>query len=290
LTDLRKKVKVAVAMPVFNRRQVTLQGLRSLFRVDQEGIDLRMYVTDDGSTDGTGAAIRGEFPEVKLINGDGRLHYAGGINRAVASALKWNPDFILVANDDAVFHSRSISNLIKTAAENGRSIVGSLLLLWNEPHRVFQVDPEWRTSEGGWIFPDNITLENVHKGPFEVDALVGNCVLIPAAAFVQCGLMDERRFPFGWGDAQYFERLRKSGWKLLVDPSALVWCEPNTNPIPLHTKEISSILRALFFDKRHPVNLQRQFIARWYSAPSKPKAVTAFLFYLLVMSKRAIRH
>lgn len=277
-------------MPVFNRREVTLQGLRSMLRVDKEGIDLRIYVTDDGSTDGTGAAIRAEFPEVKLIDGDGRLHYAGGTNRAVESALRWNPDFILAVNDDAVFHPRSISNLIKTAAENQRSITGAILLLWNEPHRVFQVNPKWRASEGGWIFPGNMTLANVHKSPFEVDALVGNCVLIPAAAVAECGLMDERRFPYGWGDAQYFERLRKSGWKLLVDPSAFVWCEPNTDPIPLHKKRISSILQALFFDRRHPVNLQRQFIARWYSAPSKPQAVVAFLFYLLVMSKRAIQH
>jgi len=290
LKSSKQKVRVAVAIPVFNRRDMTLQGIRSLSRTSQDVIDLKIFITDDGSKDGTGAAIRAEFPEVELIEGSGNLHYAAGTNRAVEAALRWAPDYILMANDDAVFHYQSLSTLVDTAIENRRSVVGSILLLWDEPHRVFQVDPKWQTFEGGWIFPRNMTLENMHRKPFEVDALVGNCVLVPTAAVKHCGLMDERRFPHGWGDAQYFERLRRNGWKLMIDPNALVWCEPNTNPFSLHRKKDWSILRTLFFDQRHPVNLKRQFLARWYSAPSKPQAVAAFFFYLFAMSSRAARY
>ena len=274
-------------MPVYNRRETTLQGLRSLMRVELSGIDLRIYVTDDASPDGTAVAIRAEFPNVEVIEGNGDLHYAAGTNRAIEAAMQWEPDFIVMMNDDAVFHRDFLSSLVATAKKQPGSIVGSMLLLWDEPHRVFQVDPKWVTQEGGWQFPEDLTSDSFGREPFEVDALVGNCVLIPSEAIRTVGFLDEKRFPHGWGDAQYFERLRRAGRKLIIDPISLVWCEPNTNPAPLHGKRISEQLQILLFDDRHPVNLRRQFIARWHCAPSRTRAAAAFLFYLFRMSRRA---
>ena len=285
-----KTTKVAIAIPVFNRREITLQGLRSLKRVDLAGIDLRIFVTDDASPDGTSSAIETEFPDVEVIEGDGTLHYAAGTNRAIEAAMKWAPDYIAIMNDDAVFHRNFLKSLVDTAKQFPDSVIGSLLLLWNEPHRVFQIDPKWSTTEGGWLFRDDRSSSSFGHTPFEVDAMVGNCSLIPADAIRRSGLLDEARFPHGWGDAQYFETLRRDGWKLRVDPNSLVWCEPNTNPMPLHGKGMAEQLRVLLFDTRHPVNVRRQFIARWHSAPSKPKAAAAFLFYLMRMSTKAARY
>lgn len=277
-------------MPVFNRRETTLQGLRSLSRIDRDGLDVRIFVVDDASPDGTAEAVCKELPEVKLIEGDGTLHYAAGTNRAIEAAMKWQPDYVAVMNDDAVFHRRFLKSLVDTANTNPRSVVGSLLLLWDEPHRVFQVDPKWETAGGGWSFPDDLSLHSISNAPFYVDALVGNCVLIPREAIEQCGDLDEKRFPFGWGDAQYFARLKKAGWRLMVDPNSLVWCEPNTNPHPLHKGGFKKQLETLLLNHRHPMNLRRQFTARWHSAPSKPAAAAAFVFYILSMSKQAFKH
>ncbi|MBX3282190.1 MAG: glycosyltransferase family 2 protein [Acidobacteria bacterium] len=272
--------KVAIVIPVYNRREITLQGLRSLARVDRSGLDVRIFIVDDGSTDGTSDAIRAEFPDVVLIQGDGTLHYAAGTNRGIEAALKWDAEFIATINDDAVFHDQFLQRLIRTADSNPRSVVGGLLLLWDEPHKVFQVGQTWHTLAGGWVIPSDLTAFNVPQNAFEVECLVGNCLMLPAASIRECGSMDEKRFPHGWGDAQWMARFTKAGWKLLVEPKAYVWCEPNTYPKPLHEMSKGKILRTLLFDKRHPLNLQRQFVARWESAPSRPKAVAAFLVYL----------
>ncbi len=226
--------KIEIVIPVYNRREITLQGLRSLRRINRRNLEVHIIVVDDGSTDGTSEAIQKDFPEVQIVKGDGTLHYAAGTNRGISAALRKNPDYIVTMNDDAVFHEQFLQRLVKTAEMNPRSVVGALLLLWNEPHRVFQVDFKWKTSVGGWFQPEDATAFDFPSEAFEVEGMAGNCVLFPVEAIRECGLMDEEKFPHGWGDIQYVVRMKRMGWKLLVEPKSFVWCEPNTYPKPLH--------------------------------------------------------
>lgn len=281
--------KVELVIPVYNRRETTLQALRSLRRITDENLKVHIIVVDDGSTDGTSEAIAEDFPEVQIVSGDGTLHYAAGTNRGISAALKRNPDYIVTMNDDAIYHEQFLQRLIKTSEKNPRSIVGALLLLWNEPHRVFQVNFKWETFGGGWMHGDASTAFDFPEQAFEVEGLAGNCVLFPVEAIRECGLMDEKKFPHGWGDIQYVIRMKKNGWRLLIEPKSFVWCEPNTNPKPLHLLPAREILKVLFVNRRHPLNLQRQFIARWESAPSKIQAFAAFSVYFLSLFGKTIK-
>ena len=284
------KTKVALVIPVYNRRETTLRALKSLSRVQTTGIETRIFIVDDGSSDGTSEAVESMFPDVELIRGDGSLHYAGGTNLGIRAASEWDPDHYLLMNDDSVFHERFLERLLETAEEFPRSVVGALLLLWDEPHKVFQVGQEWRTFRDGWQIPEHLTAFKVPNEAFEVECLVGNCTLVPAKAVLECGVLDAKRFPHGWGDAQYFMRLRKAGWNLLVQPRAYVWCEPNTYPPPLHSLDLRRTLEVLFVDQRHPSNFMRQFKARWHSAPNPFAAVIAFGVYLLKIVGKTLKY
>ena len=282
--------KVELVIPVYNRRETTLQALRSLRRINDANLEVHIIIVDDGSTDGTSQAIRRDFPAVQIVEGDGTLHYAAGTNRGISAALARHPDYIVTMNDDAIYHDEFLQRLIVAAEANPRSIVGSLLLLWNEPHRVFQIDFKWQTLVGGWQQSENSTAFDYPKNAFEVEGMAGNCVLFPAEAIRECGLMDEAKFPHGWGDMQYVVRMKKMGWRLLVEPRSLVWCEPNTNPKPLHQLGLREVARVLFRNRRHPLNLQRQFIARWESAPTKIHGLFGFVFYLLNFSGKTLKY
>lgn len=287
---MSNKFKTALVIPVFNRRETTLQGLKSLSRINNENLDVKIFIVDDGSTDGTSEAVAKNFPKVEIIKGDGTLHYAGGTNLGIKAALDWNADYVVTMNDDSVFHEQFLQRLIKTAEKNPRSIVGALLLLWDKPHKVFQVGQKWNTLRGGWEMPEDLTAFNVGESAFEVECIVGNCVLFPVAAIRENGLMDNEKFPHGWGDAQYLMRMRKAGWKLLVEPKSLVWCEPNTYPAPLHTLGKKDILKTLFINRKHPGNFQRQFIARWESAPNKLLAIPAFAVYCFQIVSKMLKY
>lgn len=281
--------KVALVMPVHNRRDTTLRALRSLQKVNRPGIDIKLFVVDDGSTDGTSEAIAREYPlEYEIIKGDGTLHYAAGTNRGIEKALDWSPHFIVTMNDDSVFHEDFLLKLVQTAVRFPKAVIGSLLLLWDRPQQVFQVDPKWNSVRGGWVFPEALTAFTAPKEPFKVECIVGNCVLFPVDAIKQVGLMDEANFPHGWGDAQYAIRIKNAGWDLLIEPRSLVWCEPNTYPTSLHKTSAGEQLRNVFLNPRHPSNLGRQFKALWHSAPSKMQALAAFSAYTARLGLKAI--
>lgn len=282
-----KLIRVEIVTPVYNRRETTLQCLRSLSRIDMTGLKVHVIVVDDGSKDGTEDAIKEQFPEVEVLKGDGNLYYTAGTNRGIAAALEKNPDYVLGINDDSIFDEQFLRRLIKCAEENQRSVVGALLLLWDLPHKVFQIGSHWQTWWGGWRHRLNQTVWTVPDRPFEVELIVGNCVLYPVAAIRQFGLMKDKRFPYGFGDVEYTPRMRKAGWRLFIEPRSRVWCEPNTHaisPLKLSKREM---MRVLFKDFSNPWNLRRQFIASWESAPTRIQALTSFGILLVRMALRA---
>src|SRR5438034_11753201 len=100
---IKEPITVGIVTAVYNRREITLQCLRSLARIDRSGLAIHITVVDDASTDGTVEAIRREFTEVELMTGSGDLWFRVGTNVGVRAALRRHPKYILVLNDDQVF-------------------------------------------------------------------------------------------------------------------------------------------------------------------------------------------
>jgi GT2 family glycosyltransferase len=112
-----RNIRVAVVTPVHNRRDITLQCLKSLSRINSDGIEIRTFVVDDGSTDGTGEAIAAAFPDVSVIQGRlGTFFLPKGTNVGVRAALAEEPDYVLMMNDDQVFDPDFLRYLVETAA------------------------------------------------------------------------------------------------------------------------------------------------------------------------------
>lgn len=275
-------------MPVHNRREITLQCLRSLYRIDAAGHEVSIYIVDDGSTDGTWAAIQRDYPQVNLIKGDGNLWFTEGTNLGIREAMKADPDYVLAINDDSVFDSSFLRQMIETAETYPDSVIGPLLLLWDEPHRLFQTAPVWSVRSGGWHHWQQQTVWTVPDQPWEVDIIVGNCVLIPADAIRRCGLMDSRRFP-NFGDAEYTPRMKKAGYRLILDPRSRVFCQPNAIPQRLRHKRASQLLKELILDLKAPSNLTRAFLGNVRGGPSILQGIAASLFLFGRMALQALK-
>lgn len=272
--------KIEVVTPVHNRRELTLGFLRSLMSVDLAGIDLHVIVVDDGSTDGTAAAVLAEFPSVQIVSGTGDLWYTGGMNVGISAALARDPDFILGVNNDSEFDPLCLQHLLNTARTTPRSVVGAVLVDWDDKKRVFQVGSQWRLEWGGLRHWVQQTVDTLPEGPFEVELIVGNCLLIPTEAIREVGLMDAARFP-QYGDAEYTSRMRRAGWRLLIDPRARVYCKPNDAPERLSQMPVGKAFRSLFLDPHHPHSLRRRLNTTVATAPSASWGYAAFAVFFI---------
>jgi len=223
---------------------------------------------DDGSTDGTVEAVAMEFPDVEIVRGDGSLWYTAGTNRGMDAALQHDLDYILAINNDQICDEKCILNLVNCAERYPHSVVGALLLDWETPHKVFQVSPRWEVWKGGFRHWYKQTVWTVPEKSWEVEIIVGNCVLYPAEAVREVGLMDEKRLP-QYGDAEYTPRMRRAGWRLLIDPRARVFCKPNDTISGFRNLPLRKKIEKFFVDSTGPYSLRRRLYTSLGGAPNR---------------------
>lgn len=119
--------KIATILTVFNRKQKTLSCLEHLFAAldyynykgkKEETVQLTIFLTDDGSTDGTADAIRAAFTDqnILIVQGTGSLFWAGGMRlawqTAIDNGIQW--DYFLLLNDDTTPHQNMFEELFET--------------------------------------------------------------------------------------------------------------------------------------------------------------------------------
>lgn len=199
---------IAVLMTVYNRKEQTLQALRNLYTQTalSKGVELRVYLVDDGSTDGTSETIMALFPEITLIQGTGNLYWCGGMRLAYQEAIMHPFDYHLWLNDDTQLFPEALGVLLQASSivGNRNIIVGSLQ------------DPETGVlSYGGLInsskwHPFHYKLVPPGHSPQKVQTMNGNCVLIPIHAAMEIGNLDHS-YTHGMGDFDYSYRARKFG-------------------------------------------------------------------------------
>ena len=97
-------MKIAVLLTVYNRKEKTVRCLNSLYGIKEiDGISFDIFITDDGSTDGTEEEIKRLFPKdnIYLLKGDGTLFWNSGMNNSWKAALdKGGYDGYLWLNND----------------------------------------------------------------------------------------------------------------------------------------------------------------------------------------------
>jgi GT2 family glycosyltransferase len=283
-----RRLRIAVVTPIHNRKDLTLDCLRSFFKADLADFDVRFIIVDDGSTDGTSDSVNAEFPDVEIIKGDGNLWYTAGTNLGLKAALEQDVDYILSINNDSVFDPQFLKFMTSTAEAYPRSIVGPVLLNWDEPEKIFQLAPKWNVWWGGMRHWNKQTIHMLPKRPWRVELIVGNCVLFPAEVVRELGLMDEKRLP-QYGDAEYTPRMRRAGWPLLIDPRARVFCKPNDVLDRFSNLPLKSMVSNLIINRYHPHSLRRRLHMNLGSAPNRVEGFFAFvIFFIRVLFGRNI--
>ena len=203
--------RIAVLATSFNRAEVTLRGLTAM-RTAAAGVEYRVWLVDDGSTDRTGEAVRAGFPEVTVLNGDGSLFWNGGMRLAWQAAQSYRPDYYLWWNDDLELLPNSVALLLNLQRAE-EVLYGPRVIAVGKV-----IDPETHfVTYGGYVRVPGLSrlrFARVSDDGVSCATMNGNLVLIPARAVDEIGILSEH-YRHGTGDIDYGLRASQTGYRIL---------------------------------------------------------------------------
>jgi GT2 family glycosyltransferase len=214
--------RVAAVVVSYNGREITLQAVASLQRMDYPNFDL--IVLDNASTDGSSAAIAREYPDLRQI----RLDVNRGSSAGYAAGFRWafanGYDYVLLLNNDIEVEPGMLAELVAVAESDPKiGCVG--------PKCYFHGDRQRLWSAGGVLrFRESITRERgygeIDRGQFDRDEEVGyvnGCaILIRRAAAEAAGVWDDLYF-ICVDDADFCTRVKRRGFRCVFAHRAVLY-------------------------------------------------------------------
>ena len=227
-------------MTCHNRRNKTLTCLKHIYtQVLPEDVSIEIYLTDDGSTDGTRQYVCNKYPRVNLVLGNGNLYWNGGMRLSWNEAFKGNYDYYLWLNDDTFLYRNSLMRLLQSIDDikqkSGKYgiIVGSTC------------DPDTGKCTYGGVCRVGKSLKfNLLKPNDEIqpcDTMNGNCVLIHKQIASVTGNLSSK-YTHSIGDFDYGLRAVQDGFSCWIAPGYIGECFKNESPmlydhkLPLKTR------------------------------------------------------
>ncbi|MHB8173212.1 MAG: glycosyltransferase family 2 protein [Nitrospirota bacterium] len=220
----------------YNRRDDTLECLRSLFHMDYP--NFKVLVVDNASSDGTADAARKAYPQAEVLENEKNLMYAGGNNEGIRFALAHGADWILLLNNDTVVDGHLVSEMINAAyAHPEAGVLGPMIYYYTRKGQ-----PSGRRSTGStgreviWYAGGIVKLWmglTAHRGLREEDTgrygrieetdyITGCAMLVSRGCLDKVGLLDTSYGMYA-EDADFSLRARRAGFRLLFVPGGKVW-------------------------------------------------------------------
>jgi hypothetical protein len=216
-----------------------------------------------------------------IIANDENLGFSEGNNVGTRYALKaLNPDYVMLLNNDTVVDRDFLGKLVNVAeARKDAAVIGPKILYYNYrgskdviayPGGVLNwlIYPGYHQrkigSMPGW--------ENVQEEIVECDWTSGAAMMI-RASILKDGLLDPSYF-FGCEDVDFCIRIRKRGYKVLINMNSVIWHKVGVARNKIARKTFKRSVRDIIYNFRFTFRTTRGF-------PIYIPMQTAHLFFKL---------
>jgi N-acetylglucosaminyl-diphospho-decaprenol L-rhamnosyltransferase len=264
MTTSIAKPDVSAIVISLNSRKLLQDCLQSLCNAEWRNVSHEILVVDNGSTDGTQAMIRKDFPEVKLIANKRNVGYCPAGNQGAQVA---QGRYLLFLNDDILILADALPRLVEFMDTHSRvGMIGS---------RLLNIDGTDQFSSGR-TFP---TLMNALFGrkslltrlfpnapwargyllshlvdsaePYQVDWVSAAAMMVRSELFHALGGLAEDFYYFH--EMVFCKRLQDAGFQVYLDPQSKI----------LHYEGAGSGVRTRRVRRKHIVGFHVAAI-RWF--------------------------
>ena len=237
-----------------------------------EEIRVIPVVVVDGSTDSTYEMLASEFPAAHVLQGPGNWWWTKSVNEGVKQALTvYNPDQILILNDDSQVKPDYINSLMNASQEAGKnSIIGSISITDKEPYKVSFSGVKklnWVALKKENYYKSFELLKNISStGLQPTYALNGRGTLISSIVMQDLGLLNERSFPQYGSDDDLALRAWKKGYNVFISFSCKIYdrADDTSKGTAYRQDSVFVFLKSFF---------------TWHSVNYIPKAVKFFYYH-----------
>lgn len=230
--------KIAIITLNYNGKEDTIKLLESLKLLKKDGLEMKIIVVDNGSSDGSVRAFKKDFPDVDILQTGRNLGYAGGYNKGIEYGQIWGADYYLIINNDCLIKDSSLlDELIKTLkSDDSIGLVSPKIYF--APGFEFHKD-RYKKSDLGkviWYAGGHFDWDNIlahHRGIDEVDIgqydqieqseiFSGACVLIKKEVFERVGFFNQDYFLY-FEDSELGKRVEDGGFKKYYNGQVAVY-------------------------------------------------------------------
>lgn len=219
---------LSIVIVAFNARADLERCLASL-REAPPAIPHDITVVDNASTDGGVEAVRGRWPDVRIVVQTENRGFAAGNNAGIRATTG---DLVLLLNSDTIVPAGAIDKLAGRleahgdAAAAGPRLVDGLGRAEISFGSMISPLAETRQKLVGRLYAAGAPIvtgqvERLTRTERVVDWVSGACLLVRRADAVAVGLLDERYFLYT-EDVDFCAALRARGRKILFAPAAEV--------------------------------------------------------------------
>ena len=223
--------ELSIVIVSWNTKELLRDCLASL-PAAAPGISVETIAVDNGSSDGSAAMVRAEFPDCELIESGANLGFSRGNNLGFTktsgrAVLLLNPDTVCAAGSLSILFEFLQSHpeagavgptLIDAAGEPTLSWGRLPALRWHLLELLGPVGTPLRRLTGDRSF---VVIPPAESAPRTVPYLAGACLMIRRETLDAVGPLDERFFMY-FEETDWCLRAGLAGWKIYHVGSARV--------------------------------------------------------------------
>lgn len=219
--QMREKLPFASIIVLnYNGKEYLENCFLSLQELDYPKDRFELIIVDNGSTDGSVDFVHHRFSNIKIIQNEKNLGFAGGNNEGIK---KSRGDIFILLNNDTTVDKSCLRELIKIMSNDEKMKIGGCKILY----------PDKKTIQhaGGIILPNGLTNHygngEIDTGQYDevkdVDYVTGAAIAIKRSLLDELGYLDDGYFPIYFEEVEYCYKARKLGYRVIYIPSSIVY-------------------------------------------------------------------